>query len=84
MKNYELCFFEKVYKRGGRLWIFYFFFLFLVILMLLFLFYDLKVVSCYFFLLLQVIYIGIYFLRGENGDTMNLYIYTEDCPLHRR
>lgn len=52
--------------------------------MLLFLFYDLKVVSCYFFLLLQVIYIGIYFLRGENGDTMNLYIYTEDCPLHRR
>lgn len=73
----------RKYKRGGRLWIFYFF-LFLVILMLLFLFYDLKVSKLLFFLLLQLIYIGIYFLRGENGDTMNLYIYTEDCPLHRR
>lgn len=52
--------------------------------MLLFLFYDLKVSKLLFFLLLQLIYIGIYFLRGENGDTMNLYIYTEDCPLHRR
>lgn len=75
---------RKCIKEVEDYGFFIYFFLFLVILMLLFLFYDLKVVSCYFFLLLQVIYIGIYFLRGENGDTMNLYIYTEDCPLHRR
>lgn len=75
---------RKCIKEVEDYGFFIFFFLFLVILMLLFLFYDLKVSKLLFFLLLQLIYIGIYFLRGENGDTMNLYIYTEDCPLHRR